>query len=158
MGVGAGRDVLRLPQFFCRMEGRIMAIDYGARRCGIAVTDSLRLSVNPLPFVPTAELMSFLERYFRNETVGIVVLGESRHADGQANDIQKAIEGFAERLARQFGGLEVVFQDESGSSREAMQHMLHTGVGRKKRSDKGTLDSVSAGIILERYLRASGIW
>ena len=138
--------------------GRVLAIDYGHKRCGIAVTDELRLSVNPRPWVAPAELLAYVEAFAKTENLDTVVLTESRRLDGSANAIQERIDGFAERLKKALPALEIAFQDEAGSSREATQHLIRTGVGRKRRSEKGALDSVSAGIILERYLRAAGIW
>lgn len=138
--------------------GRILAIDYGAKRCGLAVTDELRLSVNPQPWVAPEDLLDFLKAYAKTELLDIVVLTESRRLDGSANAIQKRIDGFAERLREALPLVEVAYQNEAGSSKEATQHLIRAGVGRKRRSAKGALDSVSAGIILERYLRAAGIW
>ena len=140
------------------LVGRILAIDYGAKRCGIAVTDELRLSVNPRPWVAPPELLDFLRAFAKTETLDTVVLTESRRLDGSANAIQERIDGFAERLKKALPEVEVAFQDEAGSSKEATQHLIATGVGRRRRSEKGALDSVSAGIILERYLRDAGIW
>ena len=138
--------------------GRLLAIDYGAKRCGIAVTDELRLSVNPRPWVAPAELLDFVLAFAKTENLDTVVLTESRRLDGSANEIQERIDGFAERLKKALPGIEIAFQDEAGSSKEATRHLIRTGVGRKRRSEKGALDSVSAGIVLERYLRAAGIW
>ena len=138
--------------------GRILAIDYGKRRCGLAVTDPLRLSVNPLPFVPPAELLSAVSEFVADGELDMVLLTRSAHRDGTPNDVQAAIAGFAERLQKKHPTLPVEYQDEFGSSREAMHHLRAAGVGRKARARKGALDSVSAGIILERYLRDSGIW
>ena len=138
--------------------GRVLAIDYGHKRCGIAVTDELRLSVNPRPWVAPAELLDYVRAFAKTEHLDTVVLTESRRLDGSANAIQERIDGFAERLQKALPDVEIAFQDEAGSSKEATEHLIRTGVGRKRRSEKGALDSVSAGIILERYLRAAGIW
>ena len=138
--------------------GRILAIDYGAKRCGLAVTDELRLSVNPRPWVPPGELLDFVLAFAKTEDLDIVVLTESKRLDGSDNPIQERIDRFAERLLKRLPELEIAFQDEAGSSRDATRHLIATGVGRKRRSEKGALDSVSAGIILERYLRDAGIW
>ena len=135
-----------------------MAIDYGAKRCGIAVTDELRLSVNPRPWVAPAELLEFVTAFAKTEDLDLVVLTESRRLDGSPNAIQERIEGFAARLKTALPELAVAYQDEPGSSKEATRHLIATGVGRKRRGEKGALDSVSAGIILERYLRDAGIW
>ena len=135
-----------------------MAIDYGGKRCGVAVTDELRLSVNPRPWVAPGDLLEYVGAFAETEGLDLVVLTESRRLDGSANAIQEQIDGFAARLRKRLPEVGIAYQDEAGSSREATQHLIATGVGRKRRGRKGALDSVSAGIILERYLRAAGIW
>ena len=135
-----------------------MAIDYGRKRCGVAVTDELRLSINPRPWVPPEALLDYVTAFARTDGLTTVVLTESKRFDGSDNPIQKQITGFAERLKRLLPDVELAYQDEAGSSREATSHLIEMGVGKKQRAQKGALDSVSAGIILERYLRAAGIW
>ena len=138
--------------------GRILAIDYGRKNCGIAVTDPLRLSVNPRPVVAEADLLPAVETLLAEGDVDTVVLTHSRRIDGTANPIERRIARFAERLRAAAPGVEIDYEDEAGTSVEARRHLIATGVGRKRRSAKGALDSVSAGIILERYLRRTGIW
>ena len=138
--------------------GRILAIDYGRVRCGVAWTDPLRLSINPQPFVAPADLLTFVKTCSVADELEVVVLTTSTRADGTANPIQTDIARFAERLQRELPALTIAYEDEGGSSKEAMQHLIAGGVRRKARSQKGALDSVSAGIILERYLRRSGHW
>ncbi len=138
--------------------GRILAIDYGRKRCGLARTDELRLSVNPLPAVAIADLFEVVERMLKEDAVEVVVLTRSTHRDGTENEVQADISRFAERLQKEMPQLQIAYQDEFASSREARQHLIATGVGKKARSQRGALDSVAAGIILERYLRTSGIW
>ncbi len=135
-----------------------MAIDYGRKRCGVAVTDELRLSVNPRPWVAPEALLAYVTAFAKTEALDLVVLTESTRFDGSPNPIQAHINRFAGRLREALPGLTIAFQDEAGSSREATSHLIDSGVGRKRRADKGALDSVSAGIILERYLRAASIW
>ena len=138
--------------------GRVMAIDYGKRRCGVAVTDPLQLSINPRPYVAPEELITFVKTSHSTDDLEILVLTESRRLDGSDNPIQADIRRFAERLSKELPDLKIEYEDEAGSSRDAMQHLIASGVGRKARAQKGALDSVSAGIILERYLRRANIW
>ena len=138
--------------------GRILAIDYGRRRCGIAVTDPLRLSINPRDPVEPAQLLSQVLELARDGDLDAVVLTRSAHRDGTPNPIQRDIDRFAARLNDALPELELAFEDEFGTSREASDHLRATGVPKGRRSRKGALDSVSAGLILERYLRDRGIW
>lgn len=138
--------------------GRILAVDYGRRRCGVAATDPLRLSVNPRPVCAPDELLGVIAAAHREGDLDLVVLTRSRHADGTANDVQADIDRFAARLQEALPDLAVAYEDEHGSSREARALLRASGVGKKRRAAKGALDSVSAAIVLERYLRREGIW
>ena len=137
---------------------RILAIDYGAKRCGLAVTDPLRLSINPQPVCAQAELLQRVRELADGGELGTVVLTRSTHRDGTANTVQGAITGFAERLRKALPEVAIAYQDEFGSSKEARTLLRERGVGKKRRAQKGALDSVAAGIILERYLLDAGIW
>ena len=137
---------------------RILAIDYGRKRCGIALTDPLRLSINPRPFLPPEQLMTFVKTLHSEDDLALVVLTRSTRGDGSDNPIQADISSFAERLHKALPELTIDYEDEAGSSQDAMRHLIAGGVGRKARASKGALDSVSAGIVLERYLRRVGIW
>ena len=132
---------------------RIMGIDYGAKRTGISVTDSLQIAVHPYKTVATAELFSTLENYFTEEEVEKVVFGYPTHADGTETYLVKDVKKFAERLQKKFIELEIDFQDESYSSSDAKEIILKSGVGKKARRDKSKVDLVSAVIILQRYLK-----
>jgi len=138
--------------------GRIVAIDYGRKRCGVAVTDPLRLSVNPKPTVAPSDLQTVIRDLYDSGELDTVVLTRSQHADGSDNPIQADIYRFAERLQKAYPALQIDYQDEFASSKEAMQHLISSGVRRQKRAQPGQLDAAAAGIILERYLRDSGIW
>ncbi len=135
---------------------RILAIDYGLKRTGIAVTDPLQIIVTPLTTIPTAELFDFLKDYFSTETVELVVFGESKHADGNLTHVGDKVLQFANFLQKEFPKMPLVFQDESFSSQEAMQTLIRSGAKKKKRREKGILDKLSAAIILERYLQSIG--
>ena len=122
------------------------------------MTDPLRLSINPQEACSPTELMSRLSQYYAEGDLGTVVMSKSLHADGNANAIQADATSFAERLKKKLPDLEICFQDEFGSSKEARSLLIQQGVRKKKRSARGALDSVSAAIILERYLLDKGIW
>jgi putative Holliday junction resolvase len=131
---------------------RILAIDYGAKRTGLAVTDPLQIIANGLATVPTHELLSFIEAYMAEESVEAVVIGMPEHADGNPTELVPHIHGLARKLQQLFPGLEVVFQDERLTSVMAKAAILNSGLGRKKRQDKGLVDKVAATIILQAYL------
>jgi len=135
-----------------------VAVDYGKQRCGIAWTDTLQLSINPQPWVSPTDLEDFIVTLVNRDEVQLVVLTKSKHIDGTENTIQKDIDRFAVRLNKRLPDLEIAYAEEYKSSKEAAQYLRDTGVGKKKRSQKGALDSIAAGIILERYLRDSGRW
>lgn len=137
---------------------RVVAIDYGMQRCGIAWTDTLQLSINPQPWVAPDKLEDYLVDLVQQDEVELVLLTKSKHIDGTANAIQEHIDRFAERLKKRLPDLRIDFAEEYKSSKEASQYLINTGVGKKKRSEKGALDSIAAGIILERYLCDTGRW
>jgi putative Holliday junction resolvase len=132
--------------------GRILAIDYGTKRCGIAVTDPLRIIASGLETVPTSELLSFLERYFVEQEVDVIVIGEPLHKDGRPTSLHPQVVGLSRTLTRKYPSKEIVFQDESYSSQDAKKIILQSGAKKKKRREKGLIDKVSAGLILQEYL------
>ncbi len=132
---------------------RIMGIDYGVKRTGISVTDSLQIAVHPYKTVPTAQLFSTLENYFTEEEVEKVVFGYPTHSDGTDTYLVKDVKKFAERLKKKFSELQIDYQDESYSSSDAKEIILRSGVNKKARKDKSKVDLVSAVIILQRYLK-----
>ncbi len=138
--------------------GRILAVDYGAKRCGLAATDPLRLSVNVVGTYSPEELLAFVVAYAGSEEVDALVLTRSEHHDGTPNPIQAAIIRFAERLHAAVPTLELAYQEEHGSSGEARALLRAQGVGKKRRQQKGRIDGVAAAVILERYLRDAGVW
>ncbi len=132
--------------------GRVLAIDVGAKRCGLAVTDPLKISVNPLAGVPRDELMDYLEHYFKDHDVEILVLGLSQAINGQDNPIMKEVRTIENELIRKFPSLVIDYQDEFNSSKEAARLMVDIGVKKKNRRKKENVDILSASIILQRYL------
>ena len=135
---------------------RILAIDYGLKRTGIAVTDPLQIIVSPLTTIPTKELFDYLKEYLSLEKVELIVFGDPKHADGQPTHVSDKVHKFAKFLNKELPKIPIEFEDESFSSVEAMQTILLSGAKKKKRREKGILDKVSAAIILERYLQRIG--
>lgn len=131
---------------------RILAIDYGTVKTGLAVTDPLQIIVSGLDTVATRELLTFLKTYCTKEGVEKIVIGYPRHPDGQPAQLVPEIEKLARQLEKQFPDIEVVFHDESLTSKQAREIILLTHK-RKKRRDKKLVDKVSAILILQDYLK-----
>ncbi len=131
---------------------RILAIDYGTRRTGIAVSDPLRLIAGGLATVETRQLERWLADYFAREEVGVVVLGKPSRMDGTPSETWRFIEPLAERLRRAWPDKEVTFYDERFTSVLAHRAILESGIGKMARRDKALVDKVSATIILQSYM------
>ncbi len=134
--------------------GRILAIDYGTKRTGVAVTDPLRIIAGGLETVPTHLLMQWLRQYFAADNVDIIVVGKPLRMDGTPSESWAHIEPFAARLRREFPDKEVVWHDERFTSRIAQQAIITGGVRKMARRDKALVDKVSAAVILESYLES----
>ncbi len=131
---------------------RILAIDYGTKKTGLAVTDPLQIIVTGLATVPTAELFNYLEKYFRDEEVEKVVFGESTNEDGSHTDLHTHVVGFSRKLKKAYPELDIDWQDEYGTSKRAKNILLHSGVPQKKRREKERVDKIAAILILQDYL------
>lgn len=134
--------------------GRILAIDYGRKRTGIAVTDPLQLIANGLCTVKSAELLSFLETYFQKEKVETVVVGYPKTLQNTPSESIRYINPFLQQLTKKFPTLHIVQFDERFTSRMAFQTMIDSGIGKQKRQDKALVDKISATIILQSYLES----
>ena len=132
--------------------GRILAIDYGTKRTGIAVSDPLRLIAGGLETVPTKELERWLAEYLSREDVSTIVVGKPSRMDSTPSDTWRFIEPLAARLRRAWPDKEVVFHDERFTSVLAHRAMLESGIGRMARRDKALVDKISATIILQSYM------
>jgi len=132
--------------------GRIMAIDYGAKRTGLAVTDPLKIIATPLDAVDTHKLTTYLEAYFKSEAVELVVLGLPTQADGTDTNNTDPVRRFAAHFKNKFPLIPLTFQDEYGTSRAAMKSMVAGGVPKKSRQNKKLVDKVSAVLILQAYM------
>lgn len=137
-----------------RMEskGRIMGIDFGMQRCGLAVTDPLQIAVNGLGWVETKNFFSFFEQYYQENLVFKIVFGLPVHKDGTQTYLVNSIISCANELQRKYAELEIAYQDESLSSAKAVSALIQAGVPKEKRKNKGLVDKISAVIILQRYL------
>lgn len=135
-----------------------MAIDYGVKRAGLAVTDPLQIVPVGLDTVPTPELLEFLKRYLSEEEVETIVVGEPLHPDGQPAQIHHLVVGFVRKLKKLFPGIEVVMHDERYTSKDAKRIIRQSGAKKKKRREKELVDKVSATLILRDFLEARGDW
>ena len=132
---------------------RILGIDYGIKRTGLAVTDPEQIIVNSLKTVNTQSLLLFLKSYLQEEEVEKLVFGYPTHKDGNPTYVVDEIESFKDKLKKDFPDLEFDYQNENFTSAEAMEIMIQSGLSRKQRKDKVRLDKISAVLILQRYLR-----
>jgi putative holliday junction resolvase len=131
---------------------RILAIDFGLKRTGIAVTDPLRIIASGLTTVSTTEAMDFLINYCKAEEVECFVVGLPMHHDGNPAQIAPQADEFAAQLQKQFPDKPVLRFDERYTSKEASQIILQSGAKKSKRRDKALVDKVAAALILERYM------
>lgn len=133
--------------------GRVLAIDLGTKRTGIAVTDILKIAANPLETVETSKLLSFLEEYLKKEDVDTIVVGHPKALNGSDTQMTQPAINLKGRLANKYPHLKVVLVDERFTSKLAMRSMIEMGSKKKDRKEKaGNLDKVSAAIILQTYL------
>lgn len=131
---------------------RVMALDYGVKRTGIAVTDELQMIASGLTTVDTPSLLDFLEDYFKKEKVETVVVGEPKQKDNSASQSEVFIAEFLKKFTEKFPDMKLVRVDERFTSKMAFQAMIDSGLKKKKRQNKALVDEVSATIILQSYL------
>mgnify|MGYP006354276763 FL=1 len=134
--------------------GRILAIDYGLKRTGLAVSDPLRIIAGALDTVATHTLMDYLKQYLSKNDVSTIVVGQPKQANGAMSESWRAIEPFVNRLRKEFPQTEVVLYDERFTSVLAHRTMLESGIGRMARRDKALVDRISATIILQDYMQS----
>lgn len=130
---------------------RILALDYGTKRTGIAVTDELQLIASGLTTVNTSELLPFLKKYLETEDVALIILGEPKRLNNVASDVEVNIQKFRESLEK-MTNIPIKRVDERFTSKMAAQSMLDGGMKKKQRKNKALLDEISATIILQSYL------
>jgi putative Holliday junction resolvase len=132
--------------------GRILAIDYGSKRVGLAVTDPMRIIASGLMAIHSKDLMKYLEDYFKKEVVDIIVVGEPKTMSNEQSDSARFIEPFVTHLRKKFPEKKIERYDERFTSSMARQTMLQGGLKKKDRRDKEKVDVISAIIILQDYL------
>ena len=132
--------------------GRVLAIDYGTKRVGLAVTDPLRIIASPLETVHSKDVINFLKDYFQKEPTDVIVVGLPKNLDNQQTDATPHVRAFVKHLSRVFEEKEIVLHDERFTSKMALDAMIQSGSKKKDRRQKGNIDKVSAAIILQSYL------
>jgi putative Holliday junction resolvase len=132
---------------------RILSIDYGKKRTGIAVTDPLQIIAGGLATVSTSELFDYLQAYIAREQVEMIVIGEPRQPNGEPSENLARVQQFVNRWRKAVPQIPIQFYDERFTSVLAHQAMLDGGLKKKARQNKGLVDEISATIILEDYLR-----
>ena len=133
---------------------RILSVDYGKKRTGIAVTDPLKIIAGGLATVNTSQLMEWLHNYLTHEEVELIVVGEPKQPNGQPSENLPRVMAFVRKLEREFPLIPVKLYDERFTSVLAHQAMIDGGLRRKARQDKALVDEISATIILQSYLEA----
>lgn len=131
---------------------RILAIDYGSKSCGIAVTDPMRIIASGLTTVATNELVTFLKKYVADEKVTEIVIGQPKRMNNEFSDIEEDICKKIEVLRQEFPEIMIVREDERFTSKMAFQSMIDSGMKKKQRQDKALIDEISATLILQNYM------
>ena len=131
---------------------RVLAIDFGLKRSGIAVSDELQIIASGLTTVNSTELIEFLKDYLKKENVETIIVGEPKQKDGTASSIENEIQSFLIKFKKEFPDTPIERKDERYTSKLAMKSMIEGGIKRKKRQNKAIIDEISATIILQDYL------
>jgi len=134
--------------------GRILAIDYGQKRVGIAATDELQIIANGLVTVPVKDIWSYLRNYLATENVDCIVVGEPRDMKNRPSDASRFIEPFVGKLRKTFPEMKIDRYDERFTSKMAHDAMLTGGLKKKRRQDKALVDTISATLLLQSYMES----
>ncbi|MCF7561760.1 Holliday junction resolvase RuvX [Sabulilitoribacter multivorans] len=132
--------------------GRILAIDYGTKRTGIAVTDELQIIASGLTTVNTKDLLLFLNDYIKNESVELFLIGEPKQMNNTASESESYIAEFIQKLEKQIPNIPITRVDERFTSKIAFQTMIDSGLKKSQRKNKALVDEISATLILQSYL------
>jgi len=132
--------------------GRILALDYGKKRTGIAVTDELQIIASGLTTIETKDIFSFLKEYIASEKVETFVVGEPKQMDNTPSESEELIKKFLIQLQKNFPDIPIERVDERFTSKMAFQTMIDAGLKKKKRQNKALIDEISATLILQNYL------
>jgi putative Holliday junction resolvase len=131
---------------------RILAIDYGLKRTGIAVTDDFQIIASGLTTIPSENALLFIENYFKTENVSKVVIGEPKQMNGQPSESANIIEDFVTAFKSKFPEKQVIRMDERFTSKMAFKTMIDSGLSKKKRQNKALIDEIAATIMLQDFL------
>ena len=134
-----------------------MAIDYGRKRCGIAVTDPLQIIANSLTTVDTKNLLTFILDYVKKENVETIVIGEPKDMQNNPSESSRYIEPFIGQLRKALPEMDIKRHDERFTSKLAFQTMIDAGLGKKQRQNTALVDTISATIILQSYMESEAI-
>ncbi|VAW29239.1 Putative pre-16S rRNA nuclease Yqg [hydrothermal vent metagenome] len=134
--------------------GRILAIDYGQKRVGLAVTDTLQIIATGLETVAAKDIWKYLSEYLQREQVEVIVVGEPRDMMNRPSDSSRFVEPFVRKLRKIFPNMKIERYDERFTSKIAFQTMIDGGLGKKKRRNKALVDTISATLILQSYLES----
>ena len=132
--------------------GRILALDYGTKRVGVAETDDAQIFAFALPTIHSTEVIHFITQYIQKYSLDGIVVGEPKRLNNEDTNSTQLINEFVVHLARKFPAIKIERMDERFTSKMAKQVILESGVNKKKRQEKGIVDAVSATIILQSYL------
>jgi putative holliday junction resolvase len=135
---------------------RILAIDYGLKRTGLAVTDPLQIIATALDTVETKDLFAYLQKYIAHEPVETIVLGMPRNLNNQDTDTTQVVKQKKAELSKLFPTTNIVYEDERFTSVMAQSVIIQSGINKKARREKGLVDKVSATIILQSYMQRIG--
>ena len=141
--------------YLCIMP-RVLSIDYGIKRTGLAVTDPLQIIASGLTTVASHELIPFLKNYFLRETVELILVGEPKNLDYKATDATRMVKQVIEKLKKEFPHIPIKTVDERFTSKMASRAMIDMGMKKKQRRNKALVDEIAATILLQEYLERQG--
>lgn len=131
---------------------RLLCIDYGLKRTGIAVSDPLQIIATGLTTIPSHELINFLKNYFKEENVEVIVIGEPKNLDDSDTHATPLVQQIIKRLQKEFPSIPIKKVDERYTSKMAKQAMIEMGMKKKNRRNKGTVDEIAATMMLQEYM------
>jgi len=134
--------------------GKLLAIDFGTRRIGLAETDPLQIIASALDVVDNKMIFDYLDSYFKKEQVDEIIVGEPKRMDDTPSESEQYIKPFIEELGKRYPNIPVKRFDERYTSKMAFQTMIDSGIGKKARRNKGLIDKISATIILQSYMES----
>jgi putative Holliday junction resolvase len=137
--------------------GRLMAIDYGLKRVGLAVSDNMQVIATALNTVPTVDIFPYLKDYMTREQVDAIVVGDPKQLDNTPSESAKAVHLFVEELGNQFPDIDIYMIDERFTSKIASQTIAKSGKTKKARQEKGLIDTVAAVLILQDFMKMKQI-